>query len=142
MFHSLLEGVLDLPHVSFVPHHEALLKKIRNKLRSSKGLWQRVQFNGVPLTKAERKEVETRVQNIHVGDGYLCGASDPLLVAYCAVFNVDVDLEMAGHRHMYTVPKPVRVVVLRSSSHHMTHCDNRSPPHTPPLTLGAPTPPQ
>ena len=83
-----------------------------------------------PLTATarQREELAEHVRNTHVGDGYNTGAQDPLLTAYCAVFRVNVVLELARHGcFSFEVENPRRTVTLSASVGHMEHAENSTP---------------
>jgi hypothetical protein len=122
VFRSLLAGALGLEGLQLTTH-AGLVKYIRGKFHQleqrADRSWQDVAWNGVSIGEEERREVAAAVPLVKVGNGYFCAACDPLLVAYCAVLNVNVEIELAGNQHTYAVAHPRRIVVLRSSSTHM-----------------------
>lgn len=132
VFHALLSGVSDLLQVDKrqCQAHTNLLKTIRNKLRRKPSPLEAVRWNNHELSSEEVEEfTQVVLQHVHVGNGYFCGACDPLVAAYCAVFRFNVVHDFDGTLIEYTTPQARRTVHLESSSYHMEYV--RSQDHLP-----------
>lgn len=130
VFHALLAGLSGLAGHEHVRTYPNVLATVRRKLRSKPECLGKVVWNGSSLKAGEIAEFEQAVlRHIHVGDGYLCSACDPLLASYSAAFGVNVMHDFAGTETMYRVPGATRTVYMSSSVGHMEH--ERNQDHTP-----------
>lgn len=126
VWNSLLAGSVGLETRGF-KSHERLLSFIRDRIKRwgpsfSQG---NVKWQGVPLSDQEMEECKEAVlNNIQIGDGYCCGACDPLLAAFAFAFRVNVDHAYLDHEFRFEVDAPRRCVRLRSSFGHMAHVEN------------------
>jgi hypothetical protein len=83
-----------------------------------------IMINGQCMTCKQLEENVAHINEIQVcHDGYLCGLYDPLIVAYCHVFKVNVDHNMQGVVAIFTISGSTRHIRLFSSSSHMI-CSN------------------
>ena len=106
--------------------HGAMLSHMKRALTIELLARSAVRWNGAELRLRELYEVIAAVNNTRLGDGYLTAACDPLLVAYGAVFRVNVLHDMGGKRFAFEVQSPRRLVRLQSSSCHMEHVSNKT----------------
>jgi hypothetical protein len=124
VWNALLSGVIGLAHGTDLRSHAALLCYVKRKCTHE--AMATVKVNGEALTPQLCRELTTAVAGVHIGDGYDCSSCDPLLVATCCAFSVDIDHEYLGMGLEYTVESPVRIVSLRSSAGHMAHVGNQN----------------
>jgi hypothetical protein len=79
-----------------------------------------VSLNGDTLTQKFIEECVAAVSNVSVANGYLCGAYDPLLIAFAAVFRVNIRHTLCEEAFHFSVGERARATVfLVSSSGHM-----------------------
>lgn len=125
VFNSLLEGVIGMRRNSPTTHQK-LVEMIKSYVGNQNGKLtvNKVLFNGNKLSERELKESVETLKNIHVGNGYLCAAQDPLLYHAAAAFNINIIHDFIETRFEFTVPTPLRTVYLRSSRGHMSHESN------------------
>jgi len=135
VFHALLAGLHGLRDFEHLRTHTKVLAAIRSKLRARPERLRRVRWNGAVLSPGEVSEFEVAVlRNIHVGDGYFCGACDPLLACYSAAFSVNIEHDFAGTSTTYQMPGATRTICMSSSTGHMEHDGNQD--HEPDYSCG------
>jgi hypothetical protein len=91
-------------------------KKLRDKIKE-------VRFNNEKeeFSDAFVDQIILTIRNMNVTlDGHLVGACDPLLIAICAIFDVNIVHVCAGSDHIYTVLHPKKTIKLSSSIGHMS----------------------
>lgn len=126
VWNSLLAGSVGLETRRFKSHAD-LLSFIRDRIKrwGPSGSQSNVEWQGVPLSDQEIEECKEAVlNNIQIGDGYCCGACDPLLAAFAFAFRVNVDHAYLDNEFKFEVDAPRRCVRLRSSLGHMAHVEN------------------
>mmetsp|Transcript_12988 Transcript_12988/g.24523 ORF Transcript_12988/g.24523 Transcript_12988/m.24523 type:complete len:330 (-) Transcript_12988:21-1010(-) len=126
VWNSLLAGSVGLENRTLRSYAD-LLSFIRDRIKR----WgpscsqSNVQWQGVPLCNHEMQECKEAVlHNIQIGDGYCCGACDPLLAAYAFAFRVNVEHAYLDNEFKFEVDAPRRCVRLQSSLGHMAHVEN------------------
>lgn len=80
-----------------------------------------VYINGEALSPTEKKECMEWVQTVCPQDktqGYWCSTSDPVLVAVCAVFSVNITHDLHGSTTHYTTTKEGTHIHLVSNHGH------------------------
>jgi hypothetical protein len=128
VFFALFEGVRGLDCDIDINDYGQMLKHIKRALHARAAKLEEVRCNGALLSPHEVADVHAAVQNTCVADGYFCSFSDPLLVALCAVFRVNVFHDFAGAGTTYEVDGARRDVYLHSTAAHMSHVSNRCLP--------------
>ena len=143
VFNSLLAGVDGLVEPTPMTHG-ALLQHLRRDFgkvsRASDVRWSEGSCEPKCLPSRECEEMESALAEIQLGNGYPCAACDPLIIAVAAVFQVNVEHDMAGPRGTggvfhFHVDRPRRVVHLVSKRGHMKFV--RFVPRPAPLTAAA-----
>ena len=83
-----------------------------------------VTWQGYKLNEKELSENIERIKNIElnkIGSGYLCSSCDPLLLLYCEIFFVGIDLNFNGIPLQYrNVKYNDRVLKFSASSSHFS----------------------
>lgn len=125
VWNSLLAGCVGL-EVKGPKTHSAILSFIRSRLRRwSPPAQSPVWWQSCLLSDQEMSECQDAVlTSIHIGDGYCCGACDPLLSAYAFAFSVNIEHSYLDNVFEFEVENPRRCVRLRSSESHMEHVAN------------------
>ena len=81
-----------------------------------------VTCQGVKLREQELKENMESIKNIdlnRLNKGYLCSSCDPLLLLYCELFNVSIDLNFNGTNVNYhNTKESKRTIRFSNSSSH------------------------
>jgi len=81
-----------------------------------------VTCQGVELKEQELKENMESIENIdlnRLNKGYLCSSCDPLLLLYCELFNVSIDLNFNGTNVNYhNTKESKRTIRFSNSSSH------------------------
>jgi hypothetical protein len=139
VFHALLTGIMGL-----MPNgptsHETLVKKLKDyaSVHQDTSCFDNVYFCGKTLTPQEYLDCCASMEHLHVRNGYLCAAMDPLLLFTAAAFRIDIIHDFIGNVLEFLVDKPRRRVMLRSSMCHMSHVANIDlvvPSKSPPACL-------
>jgi hypothetical protein len=134
VFNALLAGVIGIKHRGPTTHAQ-LLGHIKNFSARHMGRGTTEdQHRGVTvsgpycdhrlLSVTELEACALAVQSLHIGDGYLCAAEDPLLILAAKTFQVDIVHKFLGNSFLFEVSEPIRTVFLASSRGHMTHLSN------------------
>jgi hypothetical protein len=83
-----------------------------------------ITWQGYKLNERELSENVERIKNIElnkIGSGYLCSSCDPLLLLYCEIFFVGIDLNFNGIPLQYrNVKYNDRVLKFSASSSHFS----------------------
>eukprot|EP00658_Telonema_sp_P-2_P064106 TRINITY_DN52990_c0_g1_i1.p3 TRINITY_DN52990_c0_g1~~TRINITY_DN52990_c0_g1_i1.p3 ORF type:complete len:101 (-),score=41.32 TRINITY_DN52990_c0_g1_i1:67-369(-) len=75
---------------------------------------------GSEMCIRDSREIVEAVSRAGLGDGYQCGACDPVLVAYAAVFGCNVSHEFMREMMTFEVSGARRTVGLAVSYTHLT----------------------
>jgi hypothetical protein len=127
VFNALLAGVIGIKHKGPATHTQLLgnIKHFMGHTADLSGVTFSSPYCDRRLLCAEELEAARLVvQALHVGDGYLCAAEDPLLILAAITFRIDIEHEFLGSKLSFRVPGPVRTVFLASSRGHMAHVAN------------------
>ena len=100
-----------------------------------------VHWNGEALPQQLLDECIVALHNTFLTDGYLCSACDPLLLAFAAVFSVNVQHQYGSEKFLFEPQvegsgPPRATIFLSSSSGHMPfetmelHANEPSAPRT------------
>ena len=109
---SLCQGILPLRHTP-----TTLLKHLKDNNTKPND----VSMNSNTLSEKQMQENIDHVESISVKqDGYLCGLFDPLIVAYCHVFKVNVKNTISGYTVDFSVIDATKTVFLNSNGSHMS----------------------
>ena len=85
-----------------------------------------VKWNNKLLSEQELTEIIETINNLTIKNSYDCSACDPLLFAFCNVFNINIHYIFCDNLILYKVEKPRRIVYLSSysvSNSHNQNCD-------------------
>jgi hypothetical protein len=127
VFNALLAGVIGMHPAGGPSSHKQLLGSIKNFIKHKDLLGVTVSgpFSHHRLLSAKELGVcRVTVEALHVGDGYLCAAEDPLLILAARAFQVNIVHDFVGNTFEFQVPEPRRTVFLASSVRHMAHVAN------------------
>ena len=102
------------------PNAKQFMEEIKKNNRKTYN----VTWQGYKLNEKELSENIERIKNIElnkIGSGYLCSSCDPLLLLYCEIFFVGIDLNFNGIPLQYrNVKYNDRVLKFSASSSHFS----------------------
>ena len=129
VWNALYMGIYDLTIVNVKSYYD-ILNIIKINLDFTKNI---VKWNNKLLSKQELLEITEAINNIIIENSYNCGACDPLLIAFCNVFNCNIHHDFYDNLMLYKVQNPIRTIYLSSlnvfktnnQNGHMEHIKNK-----------------